>query len=118
MIDIQTAPEIVVDRGQPIIVTVSFCADVNNPEPDLVDFAYTRPGEARPYTDDGYGQPRSKIVRLSRGVYRYVISTVGFPSGDGAWHCQGEWKETHPDGYDTASIFGAYRVNQAPVQLL
>jgi hypothetical protein len=115
MIDEKTAPSIVVDRGQPVIVVVSFCDD----DPDLgVYFSFTKPGEERPYTDDGYGQPRSKITRLGRGIYRYVIQTSGFEGGDGVWHCHGEWSEARPDGYDAASIFGEYHVNHAPAQLL
>ena len=114
MIDEKTAPSIIVDRGQPVVVIVSFCDD----DPDLVYFSYTKPGEERPYTDDGYGQPRSKITRLGKGVYRYVIQTGGFSGGDGAWHCHGEWSVARHDGYSEASIFGEYHVNHAPAQLL
>ena len=81
-------PVIVIDRGQPVIVTMTFGGD-----PDEICAAYVAPGDARPHTDDGYGSPRSRIVRLgeltdgSRRVqYRYKIDTTGFAAGHGWCH--------------------------------
>lgn len=107
-------PDICVDRGQPVMVTVLF----GDGDPDEVYFSYTRPGEERPYTDDGYGQPKSRIIRMGPGCYRYVIATKGFKSGPATWHCSGEWHNPLADGHEEASIFGAYHVNPAPEQLL
>jgi len=115
MTDTKTAPDITVDRGQPVIVIVTF----GDGDPDLeVDFAFTRPGSERPYVDDGYGQPKSKIERLGEGVYRYTFSTAGFMTGDAHWHFSGKWKHvTKQRPYDEASIFGQYHVNKAPEQI-
>jgi hypothetical protein len=113
-----TAESIRVDRGQPVIVTVTF-GELDAPEdPDDVYFTYTQPGEERPHVDDGFGQTRSRITRLGRGVYRYVISTRDFKAGAGMWHFFGEWQVPRELGHDEAHIFGAFFVNDAPQQLL
>lgn len=106
--------DITIDRGQPVIVTVTFEED-----PDEVDFIWTRPGSERPNADDGFGQRASHIAKLEDCVYRYVINTRGFKAGDGAWHCTGRWNTvTTQRPYIEASIFGVYTVNDAPEQLL
>lgn len=115
MIDQKCAPSIVVDRGQPVIVTVVFGAG----DPDEVDFLFVRPADERPFADDGFGQKKSRIERLSVGVYRYTIETSAFRAGDGTWHFKGAWKDsTVARPYLEASIFGEYHVNFAPEQLL
>lgn len=111
---IRKAPEIRVDRGQPVIVTVTFV----DGDPDEVNFNYLRPDDERPYVDDGYGQAKSRITRVGEGVYRYVISTQGFAAGKGVWHFSAKWHERRDGGHDAASIFGDYHVNAAPVQLV
>lgn len=106
------APDIIVDRGNPVIVIVTFWdGDANE-----VYFSYTQPSSERPYVDDGFGQPRSLIERLSDGdpekpgIYRYVISTKGFAPGDGTWRFVAEWHTPRPLGHDDAAITGKYRV--------
>ncbi len=108
MIDEKTAPDIVVDRGQPVIVTVYFPFD-----PDEVNFYYTKPGSDRPHTDDGFGQIDSKIERLGPGVYRYVINTNGFAAGEGEWKFASEWREPLPEGCTMSAIRGEYRINRS-----
>lgn len=115
MVDEQTAPDIAVDRGQPVIATVTF----DDGDPDEISFIYMRPKDERPYADDGFGQPRSRIERLSEGTYRYTIDTTGFESGDGTWKCCAEWSvATRARPYVRAAIKGRYHVNSAPSQLL
>jgi hypothetical protein len=104
---------LVVDRGQPVIVEAAFDGD-----PDEVYFSYTRPQEERPYIDDGYGQPKSLIERLERGLYRYTISTRGFKDGEGEWHFWGEWAQPRPAGYSEAHVRGTYRIRPASAVLL
>lgn len=116
LVDERTAPTIVVDRGQPVIIIVHF--DPNEREPDEVNFSYTKPGSERPFVDDGFGQPRSLITRLNKGVYRYVIPTKGFEAGDGSWCFSGEWSERLMSGYDEAYIRSVYHVNYAPQSLV
>jgi hypothetical protein len=103
-----------VDRGQPIIVIVTF----GDGSPDAVNFSYTRPGSDQPFVDDGFGQPKSQIVCLSIGVYRYTFSTTGFPTGIGHWVCTGEWDAPLPDGHDSVTIRGKYSVRDAPATLI
>jgi hypothetical protein len=107
-------PSITVDRGNPVTVTVTFIADR---APAEVNFQYTRPGSERPYVDDGFGQKHSRIEQLDELVFRYSISTKGFPSGEGHWHFSAEWDEPLPEGHDNASIRGTYVVRDAPAQL-
>lgn len=108
------APTITVDRGQPVIVTAFFASD---PEPDEIDFSFTKPDEARPHVDDGFGQPQSRIERLDKGVYRYVISTKGFKAGDGAFKFAAEWDKPRLEGYRDVVIRGTYVVRDAPGSL-
>lgn len=104
-------PEIVVQRGQPVIVVVTF----GDGDPDEVDFTYSRPGSERPYADDGYGQALSKIERVGPGVYRYVISTRGFEAGIGEWCFSGGWGEILPDGHCEAAIRARYQVTESSI---
>lgn len=107
-------PDIVVDRGMPVIVEGLFSID---PEPDEVYFIYTKPGSERPHVDDGYGQAQSRISRLHAGVYRYVIDTTGFTDGKGNWCFRAEWLHPRPEGYDKTTLRGTYVVKPAPEQL-
>jgi hypothetical protein len=105
--------ELAVDRGQPIIVIATFA----DGDPDSCYFSFTQPGSERPHVDDGYGQAKSRIVRLSRGVYRYTFSTRDFEHGQGGWSFLGEWDEPLPDGHDEVVIRGKYRVRESERQL-
>ncbi len=60
--------------------------------------------------DDGYGQARSEIKKIARGVYRYTFSTVDFTAGEGHWVFTAEWDEPLPEGHDKAKIRGTYVV--------
>jgi hypothetical protein len=113
--DEKTAPDIVVDRDQPVIVTVTFV----DGDPDQVYFVYMRPGLGQAHADDGFGQPQSKIRKVEDRVYRYTIDTKGFEGGDGFWKFEGEWDtETVSRPYQRAAIKGVYHVNSQPDQLL
>ena len=111
--DNRCAPDLAVDAGQPVIAIAHF----GDGDPDEVDFAYTQPGSDRPYADDGYGQPRSKIARLRPHTYRYVIATEGFPAGDGEWRMTGRWDHALEGGYDTVVIRGRYHINSYTASL-
>jgi hypothetical protein len=95
-----------VDRGQVIYLTTTFAGD-----PDEVYFAFLAPGTGRPIVDDGYGQPKSRIVRISEGVYQFAIDTTNMKAGECWWHA---WSV----GNYQASEFGRFFVNSAPIQLL
>jgi hypothetical protein len=103
-----------VDRGGPVIMIVTFVDAETQGEPDTVNFSYTKPGSARPYVDDGYGQAGSKITHLGLGMYRYTFSTKSFPSGDGHMAFSAEWTHPLPDGYDSVTVRRIYRVRDAP----
>lgn len=87
-------PVEVVERGNLIYFVATFAGD-----PDEVFFSFIRPGEKRPAVDPGYGQPDSKIERVSDGVYVYVLDTTGFSGGRVQWHFWGT-------GANQASKFG------------
>lgn len=109
------APDIVVERGNPVIATVTFGWG----NPDEVFFSYLVPDSERPYVDDGFGQDKTKIEWLNDGVYRYTIDTTDFESGAGTWHFWGKWNTpSKRRPYNKASIFGTYFVLPAPKQLL
>jgi hypothetical protein len=111
-------PDIEVDRGQPIIATAMFACDPGD-EPDEVYFTYTRPGSGEPVTDDGLGQPNSKLEHVGLGAYRYVIRTRDFSGGEGFFKFTAGWKaQTGERPYDEAAVVGAYRVRAVPPQLL
>lgn len=117
--DDEIAPEISVDRGQPVIVTIQFGAG----DPDNgIYFSYLQPQSERPHVDDGYGQLHSRIEHLGNpgdGIYRYTIDTTDFESGTGDWHFWGEWlTQTRQRPYTRAHRRGVYRVRPSPKQLL
>lgn len=109
------APKIEVDRGQPVVIEITF----GDGDPDEVHFLYLRPGEGRPYADEGFGQEGSRIHRLAEGTYVCAIDTTGFQAGGGWWHFFGRWHSTHAGRpYDRASKFGEFSVRATPEQLL
>lgn len=108
-------PLFIVERGQPVIITVVF-GDGN---PDGVYFACTRPGSGFPHVDDGFGQKRSRIEHLGNGIYRYTIDTESFNAGEGKWHLWGEWaRQTRDRPYVRAHVRGRYRILPFEPQLL
>ena len=105
-----------VDRGEQIRV-VAYFPGAAIVEPDEVNFSFTHPGSERPYADDGFGQPKSKLVRLDAGTYRYVISTADFDPGVGDWVISAEWRDPLPQGHDRELKRGKYGVKSSPKQL-
>ena len=83
--DDEGRPVLVVDRGQPVIVTMTFLD-----HPDEVCAAHMIPGDERPRVDDGFGSARSQICCIDAASpivrYRYVVDTTGASSGRGWCH--------------------------------
>jgi hypothetical protein len=109
------APEIIIDRGQPVIATVVFGDD----EPDYVYFSYVPPGAAHARVDEGYGTPSSMIHKLAEKTYRCAFDTDEFEPGKGTWCFWGVWKSaTRKRPYTKSSIKGKYTVREVPAYLL
>jgi hypothetical protein len=99
-------PNVVFDKGNYVRFTATF-----EGEPSAVFFSYLRPGVQKPFVDEGYGHPESKIMRLSLGVYLYIIDTTGFPAGVVEWHF---WAEGEAKG----SKYGKFEVAKTDPRLL
>lgn len=79
-------------------------------DPEHVYASFTRPQDSgRAVVDPGFEEPGSRITRIAKGGYTYVIDTTGFKAGRVDWHI---W------GTEDASKFGWFNIKDAPSQLL
>lgn len=93
-----------VERGTQVTVSAIFCDD-----PVEVCASFIQPGQNRAIVDPGFQRKGSRVRRLSKGIYTYVIDTTGFKPGKVTWHI---W------GTAEASDFGWFTIKDQPAQLL